>query len=272
MPYIYPDNYIVLCHGFLGTDSMMGINYFRGVKSDLESQGCKVVVPKVSMTGSIDERASQLNSQINDLLGLRPGASTSRPDVHLIGHSMGGLDARRLVHMPDLRYNVLSITTISTPHRGSPIASLSDSLGVVSRIQCQVLLGLLSGSGKAMNDMTPQNMAHFNASYKDVAGIKYYSVTSKFHPKFYHLFFVSNKHINNHSDPRYPEAFGENDGLVSVGSAKWGEYLGLEGDTSHVGVIGWGIMGIAAGDSNYNTKDMYRRLVDNAARKVEGKA
>lgn len=44
---------------------------------------------------------------------------------------MGGLDARRLVYLDEyingidgFKYKVLSITTINTPHRGSPIAEL----------------------------------------------------------------------------------------------------------------------------------------------------
>ncbi|KAI5995744.1 Alpha/Beta hydrolase protein [Pisolithus orientalis] len=271
MPYISTDNYIVLCHGFVGTDSMMGLSYFNGVKDDLTSRGCKVIVPKVSMTGSIDERAKQLDLQIEDLLNLR--SSSAKPGLHLICHSMGGLDARRLVHFSGLRYNVLSITTVSTPHYGSPIASLSESLGFVSRLSCQLLLSCLSGSGKAMNDMTPEHMENFNARYKNVPGIKYYSVTSKFQPFVNHIFYISNKFIKKGSSSKYPKAFGENDGMVAVNSAKWGEFLGVVSDeTSHFGIIGWGIMGILAGDSNYDAKDMYRWLVDNVARKVEGKA
>ena len=43
---------------------------------------------------------------------------------------MGGLDTRRLVHKDlEPEYNVLSITTVTTPHRGSPIAAWFESLG-----------------------------------------------------------------------------------------------------------------------------------------------
>ncbi|KAI6156847.1 Alpha/Beta hydrolase protein [Pisolithus tinctorius] len=269
MPYISTDNYVVLCHGFPGTDSMMGLSYFNGIKDDLTSRGCKVITPKVSMTGGIDERAKQLDSQIGKLLDLH--SSSTKPDLHLICHSMGGLDARRLVHFSGLGYNVLSITTVSTPHYGSPLASLSE--GCVSRSLCQLLPSCLSGSEKAMNDTTPERMAIFNARYQNVPGIKYFSVTSKFHPFINHILYATNRFIKNDTDSKYPEAFGENDGMVSVNSAKWGEFLGVVSDkTSHFGVVGWGFLGILAGDSNYDAKDMYRWLVDNVARKVEGKA
>ena len=40
---------------------------------------------------------------------------------------MGGLDARRMVHMKR-EYKVLSITTVSTPHLGSPVGAWPASL------------------------------------------------------------------------------------------------------------------------------------------------
>lgn len=40
---------------------------------------------------------------------------------------MGGLDARRLVYK-NRNFKILSITTVATPHRGSPMAAWSESL------------------------------------------------------------------------------------------------------------------------------------------------
>ncbi|KAI9461135.1 Alpha/Beta hydrolase protein [Boletus coccyginus] len=244
--------------------SIAGINYFNGVKSDLEHRGCKVITPQVSMTGSIEERAQQLDLQIVKLLNLpSQSTSTDKSSVHLICHSMGGLDARRLVHFSELRYKVLSITTVSTPHHGTPIASWP----------VEMLLDHVSGSGRGMKDMTPEHMADFNDHYKDVPEIHYFSITSKFDPQSDHILWASHgliKRSGRHS--KYPQAFGDNDGIVAVSSAIWGDFLGvLNEETSHFGVIGWGFLGQAAGDSNYDAKGLYHWLVDNVARKVEGK-
>ena len=46
---------------------------------------------------------------------------TSEP-VNLIAHSMGGLDARYLISRLGMADQVRSLTTISTPHRGSFMA------------------------------------------------------------------------------------------------------------------------------------------------------
>lgn len=44
-------------------------------------------------------------------------------EVNLIGHSMGGLDARYLItHLQPEAFTVKTLTTIATPHRGSAFA------------------------------------------------------------------------------------------------------------------------------------------------------
>ena len=73
---------IVLCHGFLGFDNIGPIEYFNGVKEELESRQCKVIVPIVPKTGSIEERAIKLDEQIESLLNIPHG---TKPSVHLIG-------------------------------------------------------------------------------------------------------------------------------------------------------------------------------------------
>ena len=45
--------------------------------------------------------------------------------VHIIGHSMGGLDARQLLVNPAWSGRILSLTTIGTPHLGSALADYS---------------------------------------------------------------------------------------------------------------------------------------------------
>ena len=71
-----------------------------------------------SSTGSIKERAEALHEFL-----CSPQAGMRGRKLHFIGHSMGGLDARYLISnirpTPD-EYTPLTLTTISTPHRGSP--------------------------------------------------------------------------------------------------------------------------------------------------------
>ncbi|KAJ2849213.1 hypothetical protein IWW36_002786 [Coemansia brasiliensis] len=92
---------------------MFGIHYWRGIREALEKIGAKVVIAKVPGTGGIRERAQQLDTLLDSRL--------ASEQVNIVGHSMGGLDARYLItHINSKTYSVASLTTVCTPHRGSP--------------------------------------------------------------------------------------------------------------------------------------------------------
>ncbi|KAJ1667752.1 hypothetical protein IW140_001190 [Coemansia sp. RSA 1813] len=118
--YIAPRNPVVLCHGLYGFDvrgpeklPLLQVHYWRGIREALEKVGTKVVIAKVSGTGGVSERARQLDSLLSSKLPAEK--------VNIIGHSMGGLDARYLItHIEPKAYSVGSLTTVCTPHRGSP--------------------------------------------------------------------------------------------------------------------------------------------------------
>jgi hypothetical protein len=88
-----------------------------------------VHVVDVAPTASIRRRATRLA----ELVAATAGVSTTHEPIHLLGHSTGGLDARlvaspsarlpidpeRLTWVPRLR----SITSMNTPHFGTPMAS-----------------------------------------------------------------------------------------------------------------------------------------------------
>jgi triacylglycerol lipase len=113
---------IVLAHGLCGF-SRIGLGpltlttYFRGIPDYLRAAGNRVLVTRVHPIAGIEFRAQRLGSRI----------LTAFPDepVHIIGHSMGGLDARRLLAEPSWRGRVLSLTTIGTPHLGSHLADFA---------------------------------------------------------------------------------------------------------------------------------------------------
>ena len=67
----------------------------------------------MNRTGSIASRSETLHRQLQDRAYGR--------GVNFLAHSMGGLDCRHLIsHIKPTQYAPLSLTTISTPHRGSP--------------------------------------------------------------------------------------------------------------------------------------------------------
>ncbi|KAJ7191152.1 Alpha/Beta hydrolase protein [Mycena pura] len=276
------DHVIVLCHGFLGFQKLGPIEYFRDVAANLQLKGNHVISPEVSKIDGIEERAEQLDQEINSKLKELQLPPNVTPKVHLIGHSMGGLDARRLVCAQEdarmrgeaLAYEVQSVTTVSTPHHGSPAAACAKSVGYTGIIGLATtpIVEMTKVASNAMANLTPEYMASFNRKYKDVPTVKYYSVTSTFTPRMNHLFYLTHKHIKNWkcTNEEHRKAYGENDGMVSVESAQWGVPLDIvDRKTSHIGIIGWGILGIAAGDCDYAASNkLYPALVENLAMNV----
>jgi triacylglycerol lipase len=113
---------IVLAHGLggfarIGVGPMTLTTYFRGIPEAMESSGNRVLVTRVPPLAGVETRARRLGERIEAAFGDQP--------VHLIGHSMGGLDSRRLISDPAWRRRVLSLTTIGTPHLGSWLADFA---------------------------------------------------------------------------------------------------------------------------------------------------
>jgi triacylglycerol lipase len=87
------------------------------------------------------------------------------------------------------------------------------------------------GTG-AFNQLTSSYMAdHFNPSTPDVDGVRYFSYGATVHPSLWSTFRQSHRIIEVRE--------GENDGLVSVESSKWGTYKGTLVGVSHLDLINW---------------------------------
>jgi len=113
---------IVLAHGLFGFERIgLGrltlASYFRGIPESLRADGNRVLATRVPPIAGVDLRARRLAEQIDAVFPGEP--------VHLIGHSMGGLDARLLAADPAWSGRILSLTTIGTPHLGSSLADFA---------------------------------------------------------------------------------------------------------------------------------------------------
>jgi triacylglycerol lipase len=146
---------IVLAHGLFGF-RRIGLGpltltwYFRGIPAILQAAGNRVLVTRVHPTAGVARRARKLGEQILEAFPDEP--------VHLIGHSMGGLDARALIADPAWEGRILSLTTIATPHLGSGIADFAKLR--VGRIYD--LLDKLGIEHRGFLDVTPGAAAEFN--------------------------------------------------------------------------------------------------------------
>ncbi|KAI9632469.1 Alpha/Beta hydrolase protein [Dioszegia hungarica] len=235
--YRTPKYPLVFCHGLLGFDFIgptslppLQISHWRGIREVLESNGVEVLITRVPATASIADRAAILNDAISEKYNGRK--------INLIGHSMGGLDCRYLVsEIKDRKFTPVSVTTVSTPHRGSPFADyLIDN--VVGRERLPSLLSLLetlrlpqSGDGSAFASLGTKAMKEFNAQVVDNPDVQYYSWGASDDPGLLDTFKWPHGVILSKEGP--------NDGLVSVQSAKWGEYRGTLLGVNHLDLVGW---------------------------------
>jgi triacylglycerol lipase len=212
---------VVLAHGLLGFDEIrLGSarhDYFRGVSDRLERDGCVVHRCRVARTASIAERAAELAAFVREVPARR---------VNLVAHSMGGLDARYALARLGLDRHVASLTTVGTPHLGTPLADL----GAAARVWSA--LGRMGLNVEAFHDLTTARMAEFNRAVPDARGVAYASVVGA--PP-------ARRGVTPLLVPSWlwlERAAGANDGMVPAASQRWGDVL-REVEADHFAQIGW---------------------------------
>jgi triacylglycerol lipase len=216
---------VVLAHGLCGFDRICVARrpvkeYFPGIRQKLEAAGNRVLATRVSPTAGIAARAAQLRAFIRREVGDAP--------VHLIGHSMGGLDARFMISRLGMDRQVLSLTTVGTPHRGTAFADWG-----VRRL-ARLLCPLLRAAGvpdDAFFDLTTAACRRFNEDVPDAPGVRYFSVAGVCEQPWLGPEYRLPARIVR-------EAEGPNDGLVSVASAAWGERTDVW-DGDHLNIVNW---------------------------------
>jgi triacylglycerol lipase len=201
---------VVLVHGLAGYGRLnVGgstfMSYWTNIPEAIASAGNRVLVPRLPPTASVACRAATLKAFLDCEA---PGES-----VHLVAHSMGGLDSRHMIAHLGMAERVLSLTTLGTPHRGTAFADWG-----VRRVERLVkpIFDLLGLSREAFHDLTTAACRTFNERTPDAPNVRYFSVAGQFVldwtlPEWQ----LSHRIIDKKEGP--------NDGLVSVASAKWGE-------------------------------------------------
>ncbi len=217
---------VVLAHGILGFDEMRiagtRIEYFRGVANALSRFGIQVYCPKVPPASTISVRAQHLAKFIQEL---------DTKKVNIIAHSMGGLDARYALSCLNLAEHVCSLTTIGTPHRGSPLADLGAEI-LDKKFGLKTLLALFNVDSSVFYDFKLEKMAEFNQRVTNLKEVFYSSIVgvTEDSSKVNGLLLPSYLFLKQH--------IGANDGLVPRDSQKWGEVI-AEVEADHWGQVGW---------------------------------
>jgi len=216
IPLKYP---VILVHGIVAFDRGEGSSIFWGrIPGVLRESGAKVYFGNTDAWGGYESNAEILKGNIEKIL-----IETNSEKINIIAHSKGGIDSRYLIWKYDFGDKVASLTTVSTPHRGAEIADLIYSREIIhSDIAKEALkiFGELYGDTKP--DMynvnyilTTENMREFNKKVTMDSRVFYQSLYTTIDGSFSDLTMVSGYW--------YIKVFsGENDGIVSEYSAKWG--------------------------------------------------
>ncbi len=167
--------------------------------------------------------------------------------VHIIAHSMGGLDSRFLVSQ-DVQSlassgRIASLSTISTPHLGSAVADFisapPDPLNISARILYETITAAVEAMGMpvgALANLTTPYCATFNAQNPDRPGVRYFSYAGT----GLYNFFLKPTHAYLQYLGRTPDEV-QNDGMVTLASARHNGLTEPPWAADHVSEIGWQI-------------------------------
>jgi triacylglycerol lipase len=249
---LLPRHPIVFCHGMLAFTLLKmhipaELNYMSPLGSFLRQRGLRVLFPEVPATSGVAERARRLREQILHW--------TDEP-VNLIAHSMGGLDARYLITHLGMADRVRTLTTICTPHHGSHLADWFRA-NYRQRVPLLLALEAMGFNVDGFGDLRPSVCREFNATTPDMPQVRYFSFGGEIQPDRLSPFLRRAWGILTSVE-------GPNDGLVSVASAQWGEYLGTI-HADHFAQTPDGVF-LRQGE-DFDSLGFFARLVEDLARR-----
>lgn len=251
---------LVLVHGIFFRDWQL-VNYWGRIPKELIRNGAVIYYGGQQSSAAVADSAAELKEQLMNIL-----AETGSEKVNIIAHSKGGLDSRYAITHLGLDRYVASLTTINTPHRGCVFAqSLMDLMpGPLVRWVGSRYNAIFRGLGDenpdfiaGVTDLRADKCAVFNQTTPDREGVLYQSVMST---------------MKKSSSAGFPLNFSyllvkkydreENDGLVSLSSAKWGHFLGNESLPSKRGISHGDIIDLMREDiPGFDVREFYIRLV-----------
>lgn len=213
---------IILLHG-IGFRDFKYFNYWGRIPKELVRNGAIVYYGHQEAWGTIENNGEIIKSKIKEIL-----EENHCDKVNIIAHSKGGLDARYLISGLHTEKSIASLTTMSTPHRGSQLLNLLNKL---PDSIYHFIASLFDKSYGRIGDqhpdcyhsskqLSPSFCTEFNEKYPDVPGIYYQSYASVVKHTFGDgLLWIPNLLM-------FFAGAGKNDGLVSEESAKWGNFKG----------------------------------------------
>ncbi|MDO4544567.1 MAG: hypothetical protein Q4C25_00275 [Bacillota bacterium] len=221
---------ILLVHG-LGYRDDRGDKYWGRIPQLLRDLGNQIYFGHQDGYGSMADNADALKKRV-----LVIAEETGVQRVNIIAHSKGGLEARYMISQLGMADHVASLTTMSTPHKGSP---LMDKIASAPRPLKGIFGACVNGVQRIKGDRHPNAIKSIEELSQDYVGVfnemmedseKVYYQSYAFYMKgpFDDLLLTAPyrlyRRLHRERDVDIP---GMGDGLVTADSARWGEFKGV---------------------------------------------
>ena len=209
---------VLMIHG-AGFRDLRWPVYWGRIPRVLEEHGAKLFYGKQDCWASTEVNAAALKERAEEIL-----RETGAEKLNLLAHSKGGLEARMLASSLGFGRRIASVTTIATPHRGSRtvdrLFGMPKGLFNLAAFAVDNWIRLVGDRKpdflEVCRGFTTERMAEFNRQNPDLPGVFYQSYACVMsHP-------LSDINLST-ANFVVGRIEGENDGLVSVDSARWGE-------------------------------------------------
>ncbi|MCU0600234.1 MAG: alpha/beta fold hydrolase [Desulfobacterales bacterium] len=219
---------IVMAHGMGASAEILGIvDYWWGIPEALKDEGAKVYITSVN---GMDSTRNKAVSFKNQFLQIKAAAGAAK--LNIIAHSHGTIYTRDAISNLGISSYVASYTSIAGPHRGSAIADViigivPDSLEWLVGDTLDFVYSWIFGDDNPNSLENGYNLTRtymqnaFNPNTPNISGVYYQSWAAKAKISCPNLFL----------EPTWLVLLvyeGANDGLVSVNSAKWGTFRGVQ--------------------------------------------
>lgn len=213
---------LVLVHG-VGFRDLKYINYWGRIPKELIRNGATVYYGNQEAWGTVECNAQDIKDKILDIV-----KATGCEKVNIIAHSKGGLDARYMISKLEMGDYVASLTMVSSPHRGCKFVDIACNMPdklykAIARLSdkyFKILGDKNPDFYTASRQFSTYHSKKFNEGVKDVDGVYYQSYATVVKNMFSDYIVTIPYIIVKLTE-------GENDGLVSINSAKWGEFKGV---------------------------------------------
>lgn len=213
---------VLLVHGVFFRDFRY-FNYWGRIPATLIRNGATLYYGNQQSAASVENSGEELARRITQIV-----EETGCEKVNIIAHSKGGLDSRYAISGCNMDKYVASLTTVCTPHYGCKFAEwilskVSEGFYKAVADKYNKALKMVGDENPdfcaAVNSLTASACESFSERCPDKEGVYYQSIGS-----------VSKKagagKFPLNLSYRFVKLFdGENDGLVSLSSMKWGEHF-----------------------------------------------